>query len=304
MRLSAVKYTDLLKKNNEYAKNLPEDVYAITTLSNIVVEQLNYILEYSLRVDGVPAMLSASDYDNIVQDSQKNQHSNAIIIFWELCNIIDGFQYKIELLDTSQLDAIIEKIKSEIDFVLNNLEQTPLVLINKFTSLSFSNLNIRKNYLDKIADQLNQYLEENITVNTQLVDIDKVIALVGVSNSFDMRYYYSSKSLYTIDFFKSYAEFVKPFFMSANGQSKKALIFDCDNTLWGGILGEDGFDNIEMSVETKTGSIFAEIQAMALSLSKQGVLICLCSKNNIDDVNSVINAHPDMQLKEELDTKD
>jgi FkbH-like protein len=300
MRLSAVKYTDLLKKNNEYAKNLPEDVYAITTLSNIVVEQLNYILEYSLRVDGVPAMLSASDYDNIVQDSQKNQHSNAIIIFWELCNIIDGFQYKIELLDTSQLDAIIEKIKSEIDFVLNNLEQTPLVLINKFTSLSFSNLNIRKNYLDKIADQLNQYLEENITVNTQLVDIDKVIALVGVSNSFDMRYYYSSKSLYTIDFFKSYAEFVKPFFMSANGQSKKALIFDCDNTLWGGILGEDGFDNIEMSVETKTGSIFAEIQAMALSLSKQGVLICLCSKNNIDDVNSVINAHPDMQLKEEF----
>ena len=87
--------------------------------------------------------------------------------------------------------------------------------------------------------------------------------------------------------------------MSINGKSKKAIIFDCDNTLWKGILGEDGLNHIEMSPQTKDGLIFSEIQNIALSLSKQGVLIGLCSKNNAEDVEEVINSHHDMQLRAE-----
>lgn len=80
------------------------------------------------------------------------------------------------------------------------------------------------------------------------------------------------------------------------------MIFDCDNTLWKGILGEDGFDKIEMSSRTKNGSIFSEIQSIALSLNNQGILIGLCSKNNPKDVCEVINSHPDMKLREEYIT--
>ena len=291
----AIKYTDLLKLNSEYTKTLPEKKYKVSVLSNIIVAQLNNILEYNLRIDGVPATLSTGDYDNIVQDSQKYKDSNTIIIFWELCNIIDGLQYKIELSNNHQFDEIFEKTKLEIDLVLKNLEKTSLVLINKFTSLPFSSFNIRVNHLDKLADQLNNYLEKKILSNIRLFDIDKVIASIGVTNSLDLRYYYSSKALYTVNFFKAYAEYVKPLIMSANGKAKKAIIFDCDNTLWKGILGEDGFDSIEMSAATKDGSIFAEIQLMALALNKQGILIGLCSKNNLEDVNEVIESHQDMQ---------
>ena len=85
--------------------------------------------------------------------------------------------------------------------------------------------------------------------------------------------------------------------MSATGKVKKALIFDCDNTLWKGILGEDGFDNIEMSNATTNGVIFLEIQSLALNINKQGVLLGLCSKNNQKDVEEVIENHPDMQIK-------
>ena len=77
----AIKYTDLLKLNREYTKTLPEKIYMVSVLSNIIVAQLNDILEYNLRIDGVPATLSTGDYDNIVQDSQKYKDSNAIIIF-------------------------------------------------------------------------------------------------------------------------------------------------------------------------------------------------------------------------------
>ena len=168
--------------------------------------------------------------------------------------------------------------------------------------MPFSSLNIMKSNLEKLTDQLNQYLKDKILGNVRLINLDKVIAEVNVDRSFDLRYYYSSKALYTIEFFKLYAEYIKPIIMSANGKSKKALIFDCDNTLWKGILGEDGFDKIEMSSRTKNGSIFSEVQSVALSLNKQGILIGLCSKNNPKDIDEVINSHPDMTLREEYIT--
>jgi FkbH-like protein len=300
--MMSVKYSKILKLNKELEKSLKSSSYSITVLSNIIVQQSKEIIEYTFRSEGVNANVDFGDYDNIVQDSDKYKKSNTVIIFWELSNIIDGFQYKVELLDKNKLDAIFEKTKSEIDLALKNLNNTSLVLFNTFTSLPFSHSNIKKNNLESFATQLNYYLKENIPSNVRLVDIDKIIASVGVSNSLDLRYYYSSKALYTIDFFKAYTNFIKPLIMSANGKSKKALIFDCDNTLWKGILGEDGFDIIEMSSNSKNGSVFAEIQAMALALNNQGILIGLCSKNNPDDVDEVIASHPDMQLREELIT--
>lgn len=294
-----LKYSEILRLNKELGNNLKSNSYSITVLSNIIVHQIKEILEYLLRKEDINANVKFGDYDNIVQDSHKYKDSNAVIVFWELCNIIDGFQYKIELLPNNQFDAILEKTKSEIDLVLKNLEKTSLVLFNTFTSILFSFSNIKKNNLDKLADLLNQYLENRIPANVKLVELEKVIANVGLEKSLELRYYYSSKVLYTVDFFKAYAEYVKPYFMSANGKAKKALIFDCDNTLWKGILGEDGFDNIEMSTATKDGAIFAEIQSIALALNRQGILIGLCSKNNPGDVDEVIKTHPDMQLREE-----
>jgi len=294
-----LKYSEILKTNTKLGSNINSNSYNISVLSNTIINQIKEILEYVLRNENINANVRIGDYDNIIQDSIKYKNSNIVIIFWELCNIIDGLQYKIELFDDEQFEAILKKTKSEIDLTLKNLNKTSLVLFNKFTSMPFSSSNIRKSTLEKLADQLNQYLEGKIQANVKLVALEKVIASVRVEKSLDLRYYYSSKALYTIDFFKAYTEYVKPYIMSANGKAKKALIFDCDNTLWKGILGEDGFDNIEMSSRTKDGAIFSEIQGIALDLNKQGILIGLCSKNNPKDVDEVINSHPDMKLREE-----
>lgn len=293
-----LKYSEILKINTKLGSDINSNSYNISVLSNITINQIKEILEYVLRNENINVNVRIGDFDNIVQDSIKYKNSNVVIIFWELCNIIDGLQYRIELFDDDQFNAILEKTKSEIDLALKNLNKTSLVLFNKFTSIPFSSLNIRKSNLEKFADQLNKYLEDKIQSNVKLVALEKVIASVGVEKSLDLRYYYSSKALYTIDFFKAYAEYVKSYIMSANGKAKKALIFDCDNTLWKGILGEDGFDNIEMSLRTKDGAIFSEIQSIVLALNKQGILIGLCSKNNYADINEVIKLHPDMRLRD------
>lgn len=298
-RLMKLKYSEILKKNKELANELQDVKHEITVLSNIIVSQLNEILEYTLRVKTIPVIVKSGDYDNIVQDSLKYKDSNLVIIFWELCNIVDGLQFKIELFDDKQIDAILEKTKLEIDLVFKNLQNTSLVLLNKFTSIQYFGSSINETKLEKLSVQLNQYLADNVPENVKLVDLEKVIATVGVNSSLDLRYYYSSKALYAIDFFKAYAEYINPYIMSANGKSKKAIIFDCDNTLWNGVLGEEGFDGIKMSSSTKDGAVFSEIQSIALSLNRQGILIGLCSKNNPADVDEVIKSHPDMQLRDE-----
>ncbi|MCD4693516.1 MAG: HAD-IIIC family phosphatase [Calditrichales bacterium] len=294
-----LKYSKILELNKQLGNALKSNAYNIAVLSNITIHQIKKICEYYLRKEGINANIKMGDYDNIVQDSVKYSKSNLVIIFWELCNIIDGLQYKAELFSNGQVDAILEKAKREIDLVLENLENTSLVLFNQFTSIPFSGRTIGETNLNQLADLLNRYVEDKTPANVKLVDLEKVIANIGIKNSLDLRYYYSSKALYTIDFFKSYSNYIKPYIISANGKNKKAIIFDCDNTLWRGILGEDGFDNIEMSAKTKGGAIFSEIQSIALTLHKRGILIGLCSKNNPGDVNKVIKSHPDMQLRNE-----
>ena len=106
-----LKYTELLRINNELNRKLPDVKYKVKILSNIVTSQINEILEYVLRVEGISAVVESGDYDNIVQDSLKYNKYNIVIIFWELCNIIDGLQYKIELFDDDQFNAILEKTK-------------------------------------------------------------------------------------------------------------------------------------------------------------------------------------------------
>ncbi len=282
-----MKYSEIINENKKLEQN-DKPTYKIAVLSNIMVHQSKEICEYSLRKNTINAEVILGDYDNIVQDSLKYQNVNVVLIFWELWNLIDGLQYKIESLSDDEFSAIINKTKQEIDMVFNNLSKVSLVVVNKFSSLVFNYLSLVQNRIDVLSNELNEYL---ITKkNIKLIDIDKVIAFLSIEKSIDLRYYYSSKTLYSIGFYKQYFEYVKPVFLSANGKTKKALIFDCDNTLWKGILGEDGFDKIK---------IYKEIQHIAIMLAKKGVILGLCSKNNPQDVNEVLEKHPDMILKDE-----
>lgn len=282
-----MKYSEIIRENKKLKQNdIPK--YQIAVLSNIMVHQSKEICEYSLRKNGINAEIVLGDYDNIVQDSLKYQNAHAVLIFWELWNLVDGLQYKIELLNDNEFGAIIDKTKQEIDMIFHNLSNVSLVLVNRFSSLVFNHFSLKQNRIDILKNEINQYLEtkKNIT----LIDLDKVIASISIEKSIDLRYYYSSKTLYSIEFYKKYFEYIKPIFLATNGKTKKALIFDCDNTLWKGILGEDGFDKIK---------IYNEVQYLALQLSKKGVILGLCSKNNPQDVDEVLDKHPDMILRDE-----
>jgi FkbH-like protein len=293
-----LKFSEILAQNDCLQTKVSGADYKIAVLSNITVSFLKPLLEYTLRKENVKAEVVIGNYDNIVQDASNYAFCNAVVIFWELCNISSGFPNKLELIGDYENEQLIEKVKAEIDITLNGLKNTPIVFFNRFNTSVFNGANLRKNRLDLMAEELNRYIENKSMLNLVLIDLDKIFNTISVGNSVDMRFYYSSKSLYTVDFFKAYTVYLKPIIMSILGKAKKALIFDCDNTLWKGILGEDGFNGIEMSIDSKNGMYFAEVQYIALELAKKGIIIGLCSKNNPEDVDEIINNHPDMLLRD------
>jgi FkbH-like protein len=284
-----MKYSEIIKLNNLLEGQINRDEYKITILSNIMIHQSKDICEYLLRTESLNAKVVLGEYDNIVQDSKKFQDTNAIVLFWEACNFIDGLQFKINLFSDHELEELIARIKLEIDIVLSALKNTPTVIINRFSSLIFDQFNLSESNLKRLSNVLNIYLESSIGENVTLFNIDGVISRLSIKSAIDLRYYYSSKTLYSIDFYREYFKNIQHIFFAANGKTKKALIFDCDNTLWKGVLGEDGFDGIK---------IYQEVQYLALQLSKKGVIIGLCSKNNPEDVDNVLKNHPDMILKD------
>jgi FkbH-like protein len=293
-----IPYTQLLKITKEYKKNNAGEQYRVSVLSNIIINQIEPFIEYEFQKNGINALITFGNYDNILQDSLENNETDAVLIFWELCNIRDGFQYKANLLSKEEANDTVQKIKSEIDFLIESLSKTKIVIINKFSSLLFNSYFLKKNNYDLICDELNNHLESKILNNFVLIDIDKVIARVSVDRAIELRNFYSSKALYSIDFYKVYSNFIAPIMLSVLGKSKKALILDCDNTIWSGILGEDGKDGISMSSENKKGVVFEEVQTIAKSLARNGIIIGLNSKNNEDDVNSVLRDHKGMVLHE------
>jgi len=292
-------YSDLLNQNRRLEKELTGRAYRIALLSNITVAPLKEILEYALRSYGVNAVVEVGNYDNIVQDSASFAEADAVVIFWEAANVIEGFHYRAGLLSEREFEDVLAKFRAELSIALRNLQRRPLVLVNAQSSLVFSDKSLRETALERFCRHANAVIREAAPANTVIVDIDKILAQQSIPGSVDLRLYTSSKALYTLGFFERYAEQVRPYFLSATGRAKKALVFDCDNTLWKGVLGEDGFDGIEMSSRTRDGRAFEEVQAIALQLQRQGVLLGICSKNNSEDVNRVLSGHLDMLLRSE-----
>ncbi len=293
-----LKYLDILKKNIELRETVKGKVFKIAVLSNIICHQINEIIEFSLRSNRVNAFVVQCNYNNIIQEVEKYSHFNAVIIIWEASNIIDGLYYKINLFDKHDLEELTDKTIREINYVINSLKNTPCVLFNHFSSRIFNYDYQKENYFDIFCHSLNDNLKNNISSNIKIINLENILSDISVKAAFDMRSFYSSKALYTIEFYKHYVEHVAPILLSAVGKTKKVLIFDCDNTLWKGILGEDGFDGIKMSQNDKDGLPYHEVQTLALELSRKGVVIGLCSRNNAEDVDHVISHHPDIVLSD------
>lgn len=294
-----LKYTEILQLNKELAKENYNSEFSAKILSNVTVNSFKEIVEYSLRLKKINPIIEIGNFDNIVQDSVSSSNHNLVFVIYDILNIVDNVSSYFESLDEDSILELEQKIKSEIELILVNLRATPTVIFNTFSAASIVSPFVNTTKLEKFVLGLNNYLYNLTVKNLVLVNIDKIIFELGRAQAFDFRFYQSSKAPYTISFFKTYIRAIESTILKVTGKVKKAIIFDCDNTLWKGVVGEDGIENIQMTANTSYGKAFYDVQCIAKHLSKNGILVGLCSKNNLSDVDEVINKHKDMILANE-----
>lgn len=120
----------------------------------------------------------------------------------------------------------------------------------------------------------------------------------GHEQLFDPKMFYLSKNPFRQPMLPAMADDIMPYLLSMLGRSKKCVVLDLDNTLWGGVVGEDGIDGIELG-HTYPGVCYRAFQENLLKLYHRGVILAINSKNNEADALKVLDEHPDMVLRRE-----
>ena len=153
-----------------------------------------------------------------------------------------------------------------------------------------------------LADLAAQYNSELARIarlypNVLVNDVASLAFQIGFGNWFDPRLWHLARCRLSGVAMKALARQTGSLLRGWKGQSRKCLVLDLDNTLWGGVVGEDGIAGIVLG-EEGLGMAFAEFQQEILNLSRKGVLLAICSKNNEEDALEVLRRHPSMRLRE------
>ncbi|MDR1288729.1 MAG: HAD-IIIC family phosphatase [Treponema sp.] len=120
---------------------------------------------------------------------------------------------------------------------------------------------------------------------------------LGRDAMFDASIYTASEMILSLDSVPQAASRIMDVICAAQGQIKKCLILDLDNTLWGGVIGDDGIENIQLGHDLGIGKVFTEFQGWIRKLKNRGIILAVCSKNNENTAKEPFEKHPEMVLK-------
>ena len=131
------------------------------------------------------------------------------------------------------------------------------------------------------------------------VDIARLAGAVGLEHWDEPAHWHASKLGFSPAMIPLHADVVARTLAAIRGRSRKCLVLDLDNTVWGGVIGDDGLAGIALGQGSGTGEAFVAVQRLALELRGRGVVLAVCSKNEDDAARLPFREHPDMLLRED-----
>ena len=131
--------------------------------------------------------------------------------------------------------------------------------------------------------------------NVFLIDVNGIQSVFGRNIFLDDKLYYMAKMPFSLDVLPTVAARAVDVIDALRGRVKKCVVLDLDNTLWGGVIGDDGLEGIEIG-ELGTGHAFSGFQQWLKELKNRGILLAVCSKNNEDTAKEPFEKHPEMVL--------
>lgn len=229
-----------------------------------------------------------SEYYNelVNQDSQINKYNyDVVFCFIDVEELIEEISVFI--------DSFIIAIKN----YLEKNSKTLFIMSNFYKKVFDHDIYLKNRVSDQVIYDLNVKLKIlNDFPNFYIFDMNFFMFKYGYKNLIAPTYWYLGRIKFNLDMYKHLFYDITNIYNAYIGKTKKLLILDLDNTLWGGVLGEDGIEGIKIS-EDGEGKIYRDLQKNIKKIKDYGILLAIVSKNNYSDVEELFNKHPMMVLK-------
>ena len=280
----------------EYSESI-----SIHFLRNFTVEPIEPYLKFHVLREAIEPTISYGGYETVMQellDPKSSLHVGSpelIVLSLELTMLDQKYAEP----DWSA-DQAIDRLQEMYDGLQEHT--TALLVVNTMMTSLFSVEGVVKgeNRADSEVGRVNQWIGQYADSNKGrfvVADWNRILELIGEDDAIDHRYWRLSMAPFKAAFLDLYAREIVKVIRALKGQAKKCLVLDCDNTLWGGVIGEDGLDDIKLGATEWPDKAYYDFQRSVLELHARGVVITLCSKNNEEDVWDVLENHDACLLK-------
>lgn len=284
--------SSLLKQIRRFEKNLPSSHGPkIAVIGSASMQYFVKLLRYYLSGQGLNCELYEGEYNGINMEvfdaDSKLYHFNPNYVI--LLPYYEDIKNMPELL--SDMEGLNKCIHDTVNYYkkvwqalskIKNLKiiQSNIVIppIKSLGNLEYQIEAAGCNFLRTI----NEELVKNKPAHVTLADADALSCNIGKYNWFDYPAYFLNKAGVRLEFMPEFVQLFVRQIMALQGNTKKCLVLDLDNTLWGGVVGDDGWDGIQLDPNQAIGEAYRFFQQYVLSLKERGVIIAVCSKNDPD----------------------
>jgi len=300
-----------MKNYNQLKKNLKLDSSHLQSIKVAIlgdtatqflansIKGLGYDYEYNFEI-------WEAEFDQIErqifdQESDLYKFTPEIVIIFQATHKLLG---KYNKLSTQNLSSLAKDQLNSIKQIYTNItEKTNAKVV--FYNYPEINDNVFGNFANKSEESflfqlrklnfdLMQYASKE--ANLFISDISTIQNQIGKSSFFQSSIYVNTEMVLSIESLPYVAKQTVDLISAIFGKIKKCLILDLDNTLWGGIIGDDGIENIEIG-SLGIGKAFSEFQYWIKKLKNRGIILAVCSKNTESVAKKPFENHPDMILK-------
>lgn len=279
----------------------------IAVVGGSTTTEIKDILELFLLKAGIRPVFYESDYNRYYEDIMfennklKKFSPEVIYIHTTIVNItrfpsLNENKEDIERLLDAEFNkhlSLYERIDERFGCIIiqNNFE---LPHYRTLGNLDCSNIHGRTHFINKLNHRLAEYANSN--ENFYINDINYLASWFGLERWHDKHFWYSYKYAMNYEAIPLLAHNLASIITAIRGMTKKCLVLDLDNTLWGGVVGDDGIEGIEIGKETPIAEAYTEFQQYVKELKARGIILAVCSKNEEENAQSGFS-HPDSILE-------
>lgn len=271
--------------------------------ANITTELFSTYMRRHALLAGRTATVAHGGYDDHLENVRGFAAGDVdhllLVNFFD--NLMPAFEARLGGLGDELVAAQRERVRAELRLALEAARGVRNVCVTLFHRLTPSAPTAQSAALDAAIESFNEAVRSVSAdfANVTTLALDEVTAAVGHAESFNPRYYHRFKAPYTGRFWDELGRRLVLISRAGGSRYPKALVLDCDNTLWGGVIGEDLIDGIKLGPDAYPGSVYWLAQAEFLNLQHEGVLLCLATKNEPADVEAVLADHPNQLIRPE-----